>query len=139
MLSRNCLRIQVIFAGRWLLSCLALCLLAGPESIAAEPPAIISEFMAANSSTHADEDGHFSDWIEIFNPGSASLNLNGWFLTDDSDLPNEISHTLLPASWSLLTNLAPASHQPNVLSQHRRNQSRNLLPNRDSLIFTGHR
>ena len=44
---------------------------------------IISEFMAANTSTLADQDGDFSDWIEVFNPGPGAVNLGGWFLTDD--------------------------------------------------------
>jgi hypothetical protein len=46
----------------------------------------ISEFMASNSRTLADEDGEFPDWIEIFNDSNASVNLTGWSLTDDSTL-----------------------------------------------------
>src|SRR5882672_1030711 len=47
----------------------------------------ISEFMAANNGPLADEDGEFSDWIEIHNPGASSVNLGGWYLTDrTSDL-----------------------------------------------------
>lgn len=49
---------------------------------AADDP-VISEFMAANSRTLADEDGDFSDWIEIHNPGATTLDLDGWSLTDD--------------------------------------------------------
>src|SRR5881394_407124 len=44
---------------------------------------IISEFMADNKSTLADEDGQFPDWIEIYNTGASTLNLSGWSLTDD--------------------------------------------------------
>ncbi len=46
---------------------------------------LITEFVAANSSTLADEDGAFSDWIEIFNPDAESLNLAGWYLTDSAN------------------------------------------------------
>ncbi len=49
----------------------------------AEP--IISEFMASNRSTLADEEGAFPDWIEIHNPDSAPANMNGWFLTDSAE------------------------------------------------------
>jgi hypothetical protein len=49
-------------------------------SAGAEPQ--ITEFMAANTATFADEDGAYSDWIEIYNPGPAPVNLSGWFLTD---------------------------------------------------------
>lgn len=42
----------------------------------------ISEFMAAGNSVIADEDGDYPDWVEIHNPATNALNLNGWFLTD---------------------------------------------------------
>ena len=38
---------------------------------------VISEFMADNQSTLADEDGQYSDWIEIHNPTAAAINLSG--------------------------------------------------------------
>lgn len=44
----------------------------------------ISEFMAVNSKTLADEDGDYSDWIEIHNAGSESVDLLGWYLTDNA-------------------------------------------------------
>ncbi len=44
---------------------------------------IISEFQAENSSTIQDDDGDSSDWIEIRNPDTVSVNLAGWYLTDD--------------------------------------------------------
>jgi hypothetical protein len=48
---------------------------------------VISEFMADNTSTLADDDGDFSDWIEVHNPTANAIALNGWFLTDDPALP----------------------------------------------------
>jgi hypothetical protein len=45
--------------------------------------AIISELMARNDSCLTDEDGDYSDWIEIHNPDSADIDLTGWCLTDD--------------------------------------------------------
>lgn len=42
----------------------------------------ISEFMADNKSTLADEDKEFSDWVELYNNGSSAVNLSGWALTD---------------------------------------------------------
>ncbi len=41
--------------------------------------------MASNSTTLADEDGQFSDWIEIENSGPDSVNLENWYLTNQSD------------------------------------------------------
>ncbi|MDD4994329.1 MAG: lamin tail domain-containing protein [Paludibacter sp.] len=47
----------------------------------------INEFMAQNESSLTDEDGAFSDWIEIYNPTATFINLDGWALTDDIALP----------------------------------------------------
>lgn len=45
---------------------------------------VISEIMADNQSTLVDEDGAYSDWIEIHNPDAAPVSLDGWYLTDKS-------------------------------------------------------
>jgi hypothetical protein len=51
-------------------------------SVAAPAQVIISEFMADNKHTLADEDNDFSDWIELYNTQSTNVNLAGWALTD---------------------------------------------------------
>ena len=43
----------------------------------------IAEFQAVNDATLADEDGDFSDWIEVRNPNDEDVDLSGWYLTDD--------------------------------------------------------
>ena len=49
--------------------------------------AIITEFQASNTTTLQDEDGEYSDWIEIHNETNDPLDLAGWSLTDsDTDL-----------------------------------------------------
>lgn len=48
----------------------------------AEP--LITEFMASNKTTLADEDGDFADWIEIHNPTAEPINLGDWALTDNA-------------------------------------------------------
>ncbi len=62
--------------------------LAASNCIADAAPRI-SEFMAENTRTLADEDGDFSDWIEIFNPDAFPVNLSGYALTDDPLLPQK--------------------------------------------------
>jgi len=47
---------------------------------------VISEFMANNDNILADEDGEYRDWLELHNPSADSVNLDGWFLTDDPSL-----------------------------------------------------
>src|SRR5262245_49733220 len=49
----------------------------------------ITEFMADNGSTLRDEDGDYSDWIEIYNSSSALQSLDGWCLTDDARTPSK--------------------------------------------------
>lgn len=46
------------------------------------PTLYINEFMATNFSTIQDENGQFEDWIEIYNPGPAAVDLNGLYVTD---------------------------------------------------------
>lgn len=45
---------------------------------------VISEFMASNDGTLLDAEGDDSDWIEIFNSGSTTVDLTGLHLTDDA-------------------------------------------------------
>lgn len=45
----------------------------------------INEVMSNNESTVADMDGDFSDWVEIYNPDEEDINLEGYFLTDNSN------------------------------------------------------
>ena len=60
----------------------ALMILAGRNASA---QVTITEFLAANKKTLADSDGAFSDWVEIHNAGGATVNLNGWYLTDNAN------------------------------------------------------
>jgi len=46
---------------------------------------VINEIMAANFSEVADQDGEYDDWVEIYNRNSFSLNLNGYFLSDNEN------------------------------------------------------
>lgn len=50
---------------------------------------VISEFLASNDGTLFDEDGEFSDWIEIHNQGDTSGSLEGWHLTDNPADPDK--------------------------------------------------
>lgn len=47
----------------------------------------INEFMSNNEATITDEDGDSSDWIELYNSGEIPIDLSGWYLSDDNDIP----------------------------------------------------
>ena len=71
---------------KWLAACLVcLASLTAPAGTAAT--VVISEFLASNSGGLADEDLDHPDWIELFNGGTTTANLDGWFLTDSAADP----------------------------------------------------
>ena len=47
----------------------------------------INEIQSSNASTITDQDGDYSDWIELRNSGFTGINLTGWGLSDDPDEP----------------------------------------------------
>ena len=66
------------------LACLALL------SAAPAPAQLrITEFMASNTRTLADEDGSYEDWIEIYNPATNTVDLSNWSLTDNAGKLNK--------------------------------------------------
>ena len=44
---------------------------------------VINEVMYSNQSCITDRFGDYPDWVEIYNPDSLAINLEGWKLTDD--------------------------------------------------------
>ncbi len=48
---------------------------------------LVNEVMASNRSVIADEDGEFSDWIELYNNSTEPVNLEGWGLSDNASNP----------------------------------------------------
>ncbi|HNR99431.1 MAG TPA: CotH kinase family protein [Planctomycetota bacterium] len=66
--------------------------LSAPLNVAAQ--VFISEFMASNLTSNRDEDGEYTDWIELYNAGGAAVDLNGWSLTDN---PQYLRKWVFPA------------------------------------------
>jgi hypothetical protein len=48
---------------------------------------LINEFMSSNSTAIADEDGDYSDWIELHNTSNQAISLAGYGLSDDPGQP----------------------------------------------------
>jgi hypothetical protein len=59
------------------------------DPAAARPDLRLTEFMAENFTAYRDEDADPEDWIEIFNAGTAPVNLLGWSLSRDREEPGQ--------------------------------------------------
>ena len=80
----------------WIIS--SICLL----TLTLQGQVRLNEIMSENETVLADEDGDFSDWIELYNSGNDIINLVGLTLTDDEDDPDQ---------WTFpFTQLAPNGH-----------------------------
>ena len=83
----------------------AICISAwvGVSSLLAQnSDVIISEIVAVNRDSLLDSDDAGSDWLEVANKGVVSVDLDGWFLTDD---PTFLSKWRIPTLV-----LAPGDH-----------------------------
>lgn len=45
---------------------------------------MINEVLTSNDFTNADEDGQSQDWVELYNPTNAAVNVGGWYLSDSN-------------------------------------------------------
>ena len=68
-----------------LLLALTLCLMG--STLTAQ--ILINEISAANMSGLLDGDGDREDWVELYNPGPAAVNIGGWFLSDNPNNPQK--------------------------------------------------
>lgn len=50
---------------------------------------VINEYSSANISTIADNYGEFNDWVELYNAGSSSVNLSGYYMSDNVNNPTK--------------------------------------------------
>jgi len=62
---------------------------------------LINEYSAANYDTYTDNYGEYEDWIEVYNPTSAPIDINGWALSDKASNP---SKWLFPSSFIVPAN-----------------------------------
>ena len=65
---------------------------------------VINEVLVQNRFTHFDEDEHSSDWLEIYNGGARTVDLEGYGLSDDSKDPHKwvFPKVVLPGGEFLL-------------------------------------
>lgn len=63
--------------------CWGLCLLLGFFSFSSLAQIKINEVLASNASVNTDASGASADWIELFNESDESINLQGYYITDN--------------------------------------------------------
>ena len=65
---------------------------------------VINEIMAGNLSSVADQNGEYDDWVELYNGNNFSLNLNGYYLSDnENDLTKwSFPNVSIPANGYLI-------------------------------------
>ena len=64
---------------------------------------IINEFMASNKSLLPDEMGEYSDWVELYNPTDAAVDLSGYGLSNDkTEVKWAFPDIMLPAKGYLV-------------------------------------
>jgi hypothetical protein len=65
---------------------------------------VINEFSCANKNIIADNFGEFEDWIELYNAGTAPVDLTGYYLSDTKNNPTKWpipSGVLNPGAFSI--------------------------------------
>jgi hypothetical protein len=85
--------LTAILAPLVLLTAVLLFATTPPASHAADG-VYISEFVAEQLNSYADENGDYEDWLELHNPTAAPIDLTGWYLTDD---PTNLIKWQIPA------------------------------------------
>ena len=66
-----------------------------------DPTVVINEVMPKNTSTAADQNGEYDDWIELFNLTSGTIDLSGYYL---SDTKKDVTKWKFPEKTSIASN-----------------------------------
>ncbi len=65
---------------------------------------VINEFLASNDACCADEYGEFDDWLELYNYGTDTIDIAGFYFSDD---PAEINKWQIPSTDHAKTKIPP--------------------------------
>ncbi|MEX1307965.1 MAG: lamin tail domain-containing protein [Eubacteriales bacterium] len=103
----------------------------------------INEYMSSGQSVFHDEDGYYSDWVELINTTDTDISLAGYCLTDDPRKPNRFSlpDVVIAPQSTLLIFLDGKDHSDGTyfhanFSISTEDDSINLFDNNHALIDT---
>ncbi|MCR3923182.1 MAG: lamin tail domain-containing protein, partial [Firmicutes bacterium] len=88
-----------------LLACLLLLIFLLCRNVFGSHTLFINEVMSSNRCVITDEDGDYSDWFELYNSGTTTLDLTGYWLSDDPTNPLKWempSVTIMPDEYLLI-------------------------------------
>lgn len=57
--------------------------------LSSQSQVVVNEYSASNVSTITDNNGEYNDWIELYNAGAASVDLTGYYLSDNAVNPTK--------------------------------------------------
>lgn len=82
---------------------------------------VINEVMASNTKTATDNNAQYDDWIELYNKSTATVNIGGYFLSDDATNLNKWkipTGTTMPPNSYLIVWADEDSSQNTATSLH---------------------
>ncbi|MCF7975121.1 MAG: CotH kinase family protein [Phycisphaerae bacterium] len=96
------------------------CLVVAFQTVLRAQDFVITEFAAVNTSGLQDEDGDFSDWIEIYNADQAPASLLGWYLTNNFEDPSqwEFPDVIVPGQGFVVVFASGKDRQDPAASLH---------------------
>ena len=59
---------------------------------------VINEVLADNETIQADQDGEFDDWVELYNNSNQTIDISGWYLTDN---PTDLAKWTFPTGVTI--------------------------------------
>jgi hypothetical protein len=99
------------------------------------PSLVINEFMAYNVSAVQDPQGEYDDWVELFNPGTRTMNMLGKALTNQCSDPDKWSFpdTTVPPGGHLVVWCDGETADPGLHANFTLNQTVDTLVLYDNL------
>ena len=82
-------RSRLLLAAVWLIGALVALESEAQGRFAADAPIVINEILASNQETIQDSQRDYDDWVELYNPNAAAVDVGGMYLTDDASQPTK--------------------------------------------------